>query len=153
MAIPKFRRSAAGVRGNGGTQTCLAQIFSAKNVLHQAQRHADSGESEAPMPVDGLAHIPTRQRRQKRADVDSHVENGEARVSPVILFLIELADHGADVGLQQSGSDHDKSKTEIEGGKPWNGHSEMARGDYDSAIQYGAALAQRCGRRSIRRAG
>ena len=66
------------------------------------------------MPVDVLAEIAADQRRDQRADIDPHVEDGEAGVAPRVVLGVERADQGADVGLEQPGADHDQREPEIE---------------------------------------
>ena len=46
-----------------------------------------------------------RQRRDERAEVDAHVEEGEAGVAPRIVARVKRSDDGADVRLEQSGAD------------------------------------------------
>ena len=43
--------------------------------------------------------------RQQRAEVDAHVKNGEAAVPAAVAGLVQLADHGGDVGLEKAVAD------------------------------------------------
>src|SRR5437016_3049064 len=128
-------------RGNG-VKTGRAQIFPSEDVLNQPQRHADAGQSEAPMPIDGLTDVTASERRKNRADVDPHVENRETGVAAAVILTVKLAHHGTDARLQQSGSDYDESQSEVEGEESGDRHAEMAKRDDDTAIEHGAALAQ-----------
>jgi len=50
-------------------------VLPAGAVLDDAQRHAQPGDRETEMPIDLLAQIAAHQRRNQRAEIDSHVED------------------------------------------------------------------------------
>src|SRR5262249_9526653 len=118
------------------------EIFSTVSILDQSERHADSGQSESPVPVDRLAHIPAGQRGQESADVDAHVKNREPGVAAMIVRTVKLAYHGADVRLQQSRADPDEPKPGIKRADLRKRHAEVAECDNNSAVENSAALAQ-----------
>src|SRR5437764_15309805 len=92
-----------------GVKARRTEIFSPERVLNQPRRHADTRQSKAPMPVDGLADIAASQRRNECADVDAHVEDRKSGVATVVILTVKLAYHGTDARLQQSGSDYDET--------------------------------------------
>ena len=70
------------------------------DVLDQAERHADAGRAERPVPRGVRIHAPSRdqraealvlrqeagdQRPEERAEVDPHVEDREAGVAAHVL--------------------------------------------------------------------
>ena len=53
------------------------------------------------MPAVGFAHVAAQQRRQRRAQVDSHVEDGEAAVAAVVAAGVKRADELEMFGLKK----------------------------------------------------
>src|SRR6188474_3116904 len=90
------------------------KMTGAQHVLHDSEHHADASRRKSHVPVHALTEISADERREKRARVDAHVVDREAGVTPPVALLIELADEHADVRLEQSCSDDDDQKTEIE---------------------------------------
>ena len=43
------------------------------------------------MPVDVFAQIAANQRREQRAEIDPHVEDGESGVAPRVFVAVERA--------------------------------------------------------------
>ncbi|EEF93692.1 hypothetical protein CATMIT_01675, partial [Catenibacterium mitsuokai DSM 15897] len=88
---------------------------------HQADQHAHAGGDEHHLVVrqrfaaeDLLGQVLGQQRRQHRAEVDAHVEDGEARVAALVGDRVELADHGRDVRLEQAVAADDRGQAELE---------------------------------------
>ncbi len=82
------------------------------------------------------------QRRNGCAQVDAHVEDGEARVAAHVSSGIELAHDGADVRLQQPGAENQQQQSQIEKWHAGNAQAELAQDDQDSAVKNGPALSE-----------
>jgi len=65
-------------------QSGFAQVLAAQDILNQAQRHAYAGQHESQVPVHALPDVSAGQRSEERAQVDSHVEQREAGVAPMV---------------------------------------------------------------------
>ena len=74
-------------------------------VLDETEHHADPRRTESEMPVDDFAKVPADERTEKPADIDAHVENGEARVPARVVLAVEPADDGGDIRFQKSHAD------------------------------------------------
>ena len=74
--------------------------------MNEAERHPDRGKCESRVPAEGLGRDGHELRAEKRPGVDTHVEDGEARVTPRAAFGVQLRDDRADVGLQQAHAEH-----------------------------------------------
>jgi hypothetical protein len=66
------------------------------------------------MPNTFLRQVLRGQRRQQRADVDAHVEDGEARVATLVAGGVQLADQGRDDRLEQAVADDDRGQAKLE---------------------------------------
>ncbi len=118
-----------------------AEVPGAEQVLHQAQRHADTGQREAQVPAHLLADGPDDQRGHEGTEVDAHVEDGEAAVAArVVRPVVQVADHRGDVGLQQAGADGDQAEAHEERGRGRHGQQEVA--GHDDAAADGHRLAR-----------
>src|ERR1044072_161966 len=95
----------------------MTESAAANHVLNQSQRHTHAGRSKSPVPrriwIETHRRNKTPERgmlsqkanhdgRKKRAKIYAHVEDRKTCVTPLVLFRIELADHRADVWLQQA---------------------------------------------------
>ena len=81
-------------------QTRIPEISRAHPILNQPEHHTDSGGSEAPVPVVALTEESSHERSEEGAEVDAHIEDGEAGVTPRPSLRIQLTDHRADVRLE-----------------------------------------------------
>ena len=71
----------------------------------------------APNPQCQPTRSPERaahERREERAQVDAHVEDGEGAVATRIVRRVELTHHDGDAGLEVPGADHDQRQAEDE---------------------------------------
>jgi hypothetical protein len=118
------------------------EIFRAQRILDETAHHSDAGCAEAKMPVHGFAQVAADDRPQQRAEVDPHIEDREAGVAPRAAFWIELPDHGADVGLQQSRSHHDQDEPGVKRMVRGNRQREVAGGDHTAAPENRPAQAE-----------
>jgi len=82
--------------------------------LHQPERHPYARAGEAEVPVDLLREVSGDERPEERAEVDPHVEDREPRVAAFVSLLVQRADQGAHVGLEETGSDHDARQAGVE---------------------------------------
>ncbi len=102
------------------------------------------------MPVHLLAEVAAEQRAGEGAGVDAHVEDREAGVAAVVFGGVELAHHGADVGLQHAGADRHQDQAgeenrHLEHAAETRDHrqaeGEVAGGEGDAAPEHRVALA------------
>ena len=94
-------------------------------------------------PQRGLsAEVAAHDLAQERADVDAHVEDGEAGVAPPVALLIELPDHRRRVHLEEAGADRDQRQADEERRHRRHREHEVARGDDAGADHQRAVCAQ-----------
>jgi len=74
-------------------------------------------------------------RREERADVDTHVEDREARVASTVLTGVQLTDHRGDVGLEQPGPEGDQNDPEVGELRIRHRQADVAGGDDDTAVE------------------
>ena len=86
---------------------CREETGFPRNVLDQSERHPDAGAAKSDVPVNALAQRTYDEGRNKRTDIDPHVEDREPRVPPFIILVVERSDHRADVRLQEPCPHHD----------------------------------------------
>jgi len=89
------------------------QVFLPPQEQHQAKQHADAGRAEAVLPAQRFAQIAADQRGEQCAQVDACVEKRKARVAPGVVFLVQLADDGGDVGLEKTHAHDDQCQRHI----------------------------------------
>jgi len=65
--------------------------------LDQSGNHPDPGAAEADVPIHFLTERANHERRDERAKIDTHVEDRETGVPTLVVFVVQRADHGADV--------------------------------------------------------
>src|SRR5262245_14023951 len=94
------------------------------------------------MPVDFLCQIAGDHRSEKSAEIDSHVENGKAGVAPLIAFLVQRADHSADIWLEQASADHNQREACIEEGQSSEREREVSSRDDGTANEHAVILSQ-----------
>src|SRR6185503_7871148 len=75
--------------------------------LHQeiGDRHADSGKGESRPPADRVGEDRTSHLPEDRAEVDAHVEDGEAGIAAAVSLVVEGADDRRDVRLEEAVAD------------------------------------------------
>ena len=91
------------------------QVFAAHHVLHDTDEHAESGQSKAVVPVDVLPDPSADQGREERAEIDPHVEDGEACVAALIAWRVNETYDRADVRFQQSCAEDDENQAGVKG--------------------------------------
>src|SRR4029078_13046253 len=133
----------------------LTEVLGTHPVLDEPEQHAETGGGEAPVVVDLLPEGAADERSHDGAQVDAHVEDGEARIPPdpeifccrslrvlhsenTRPHVVQLADDARDVWLEQPGAHDDEEQPREKGGKDWqtdqgSGEGEVTRGDDASA--------------------
>jgi hypothetical protein len=111
-----------------------AEVLVADHVLDEARHHAQTGERIAEPPGDAFGYPTTRKGRNQRAEVDAHIENGEAGIAATVAGLVELAYDGAYVRFEQTGADNDKGQPQVEHRQSRRDQAELAGRDQDAAI-------------------
>ena len=94
------------------------------------------------MPIDALRQISGDERTNERAEVDTHVEQGESGVAARVSLPIERADERAYVRLQQAGANDDEAQACVEERKRLEREREVARSDDDPADEHASILAE-----------
>ncbi len=74
----------------------------------QSGHHADSGQAKSPAPTIDNPQNTAGQRRQQRAEIDAHVEQGETRIPTWIVNVIERANYRRNIRLQITHPGNDK---------------------------------------------
>jgi hypothetical protein len=103
-------------RVRGRLESRSAEMLAHECELHEAQGHADGRQRETHPPAVTLCDFRHEVRADERARVDSHVEDGEARITPRAALRVESRDDGADVGLQQAhayNNDHESAEEQL----------------------------------------
>jgi hypothetical protein len=82
--------------------------------LHQRipDQHSDDDDRETGPPAEPIGEDWAQDLRADRADVDAHVEYGEAGISPPIPLLVERAHNRRDIRLEEAIADHDQTQRE-----------------------------------------
>src|SRR5690606_12607060 len=80
----------------------------------EADQHAHARSTEAPVPTHLLSKESGNELAEECANVDSHVEDGETRITTRTTFGVQIADNRGDVRLQQSGSQNDEDEPQEE---------------------------------------
>ena len=83
----------------------------------ESDRHPDAGRGEPIMPAgrgiepgrrqsclepSALRQIARHEGREKRTDIDPHIENREAGIAPLIIALVEAADERRNTRLEEA---------------------------------------------------
>src|SRR5262249_37532369 len=125
-AVPHLR---SGVVGDDRHHAGVTQVLPTGQILKDAEEHADSGGTEAPMPrrfgpdahprqdrpeLRTLSEPAADQRRDESTQIDSHVEDRKTGVPSVVFLRIKLPDHRAYVRFEQTCTKHDAAEAEIE---------------------------------------
>eukprot|EP01092_Planopodium_desertum_P010860 TRINITY_DN49050_c0_g5_i1.p1 TRINITY_DN49050_c0_g5~~TRINITY_DN49050_c0_g5_i1.p1 ORF type:complete len:645 (-),score=247.89 TRINITY_DN49050_c0_g5_i1:8-1942(-) len=140
---------AAEAFGTGRRCTDALQAGTTDVEPHQRDQHAHAGSDEHDLvgrhfrgAEDLAGQVLGQHRSDHRADVDAHVEDGEARVAAFVLQAVQLADHGRDVGLEQTVADDDRGQAELEDVLLRQRDHEQADGHDDRAGQDRALVTQ-----------
>ena len=138
----------------GGRVADVADPIQAADVDPHAERHADAGGAEAPVPgmprvqppadqdlleAFVLREVAGHERGGECADVDAHVEQREPGVAPAVAAAVEPADECADAGLEQAGADRDQDQARVEGRDGVERERVVAGGDDEAADEHGPA--------------
>ena len=97
-----------GADGVGDGEGEGRELVAAVDEGRQGEGHADGGRGEAGVVAVVLAQPAGEQGRGEGADVDGHVEQLEARVAADVIVVVEAADDGRQVRLDEAGSDGDQ---------------------------------------------
>jgi hypothetical protein len=116
----------------------------AQDVLDESEGHADRGGAEAEVPGDLLPQRADHQRGEERAEVDAHVEDGEAGVPARVLVLaVQVPDERGDVRLEQPRARDDEAEPEVdEGSTAGQRQRDVPQHDHHAAVQDRQARAQ-----------
>jgi hypothetical protein len=119
LHVPLLTRLRCGIRKSRRLYSDWTERLLLAQAVHgQAQKHCDARGAHAYVPVDLFAEIARYHLADQRADVDSHVEDREARVSSSATLRIEITDDRRDVRLEQTRSEHDQYEAEEERNLP-----------------------------------
>src|SRR6185437_151455 len=120
--------------------------------VHEANDQADAAHAERRVPaelvviqaVDVVLDPRRQQHRNGRADIDRHVVDGEGRIDPAVITLVNLAYQVAGVWLEQTIADHDHAQREIQEGRActWEGDQAVADCQDHRACEHCAARAE-----------
>ena len=71
------------------------------------REHAHRGKAEARPWPNHVVENRTEELGDERAEVDAHVEDGEAGIPSPVALLVERADDGGDIGFEEAVADRD----------------------------------------------
>src|SRR5882672_10197797 len=110
------------------------QMSHREPVLNQSEDHSDTRRSEAVVPIGFLTQRAAYKRADKCSEVDAHVKNAKACVSPRSPFRIKLADHRAHIRLEQPGAEHDQNQPYVKAFGPRYSEGEVTQGDNNAPV-------------------
>src|SRR5262249_13137963 len=90
-----------------------------------SEKHADTSSRKTPMPVINGQRAADEWSEQGTG-IDPHVEDRKARISPLVFLCIQIADHLADVRLQETCTDRHAKQAGIEKRDWRKGQEKMA---------------------------
>ena len=126
----------------------MADPVESADIDPHAERHADAGGAEAPMPRVGwikapayqdffearvLREVAGHQRRREGTDVDPHVEEREAGIAACVAAGVQSADERADTWLEQAGAHRDEDEAHVEGREGVQYEGVVSGGDDEAA--------------------
>ena len=85
-----------------------------QRVIQQSQHHARAADGERGMPAPFRGHDGRGEHRERRADVDRHVVQGERAVDLGVVAFVDAAHEVGGVGLEQAVADHDHAQCAVE---------------------------------------
>src|SRR5262249_25761931 len=109
-------------------------------VDDQAKGHADAGSRESKVPTEFFAKRSTDERRQKRPEIDAHIEDREGAVAASVAGRIKGANLSRNIGLE--GSVAENKKAERKQKQLFKCHHEVANGHQNGSHNDRAALAE-----------
>ena len=116
----------------------LRKVLAGRGVLGQADGHADRCEAEPEVEAEGIPEQAGEDGAREAADVDAHVEDGEAGVAAFILFVVQASHQGCGVGLQAAGADGDQYQADCQPGVTGNqGQGDVANHHEDGGVEEG----------------
>src|SRR5262245_56442994 len=107
----------------------VTEVFSQEAILNQSQHHPNSGCAESIMPVIFFPERSANKWSNERSQVDAHIIDAEPCVTSCSPFRVKLADHGADVGLQQASAHDDQQQSKKKRLRSRHRQREMTRSD------------------------
>ena len=126
-----FRR-----QGVGNAVGFLGEPLAAQRVDEQADRHAHRCSAEADVEAVACLQPAGDQRANEAAQVDAHVEDGEAGVAALVLLAIQAAHQGGGVRFQAAGANTYQHQA---CDQAWNarqeGQCDVARHDHDGRTE------------------
>src|SRR3954471_3918729 len=124
--------------GRGRPRTQITEGFvGASPISENANEHAHTRRAKAEVPGDFFAQIAGDERSDEGTEVDAHVEDRESGVAPRSAFRIQVSDDGRDVGLEQSGAEHDQNQADEKrrvGEDDGKRDRQVAEGDENSTV-------------------
>jgi hypothetical protein len=121
----------------------VAEVTFGHLELREADEHRGAADAEAEAPVDVLTKAGRDDGTECGAEIDAHVEDGEAGIAPRAgLPFVQRADHARDIGLQQADAEHRDREAAVEDGRRRRDRAdEVADGDEHAAGEHRVALA------------
>ncbi len=89
------------------------QVFLPPQEHRQPGHHADAGQPETVRPAPAFADVAAHQRGEQRTEIDAGIEQREARIAARVVFRIQLAHDGGDVGLEETHADDDQRQRQV----------------------------------------
>src|SRR3546814_12662918 len=77
------------------------------------------------MPVPAFTQRAANQRTHEGAEVNTHIKHRKSGIAPCTAFGIKLANHRADIGFQQTGTQSNQDQAQKKTGITGDGHAEV----------------------------
>ena len=81
-----------------------------ERILNQAERHADCCDTKAPVETLPAPQGSGEQWTNESADINAHIEDGEATIAARIIATVHGTKHNLRGGLNTAGADGDKNE-------------------------------------------
>src|SRR5262249_45562788 len=95
-------------------QAAISNQSLESDEANQAGHHADPGQSEGVVIAKFLADDSAEQWPEERSNIDAHVKDGKCPIAPRVARLVERADHGGDIRLEEAIAADDRTEGDIE---------------------------------------
>src|SRR3546814_6300436 len=92
------------------------------------------------MPVPAFTQRAANQRTHEGAEVNTHIKHRKSGIAPCTAFGIKLANHRADIGFQQPGTQSNQDQAQKKTGITWDGHAEVSGCDDASTYKNSLSL-------------
>ncbi len=117
-----------------------SEIFPTEEVNHESETHPHTSRGETVMPAQDRGESAADEAAQDRAEVDTHVEDGERTISPLVTLGVQPPHLRGDVRLECAVAEDEEAESDEERG--FDRHDEVAHGHENAADDHRLALSE-----------